>query len=328
MRLFITGANGYIGGSFLTKALAKGFDIFCCDNFSNSRIESIEKLMRKYSFNFYEIDLKEYSDINNAIRDSRPDVVIHFAALKSVPESEINKELYTQNNVVGTLNLLNAMVQNGIKKIIFSSSAAVYGDQKQQPVDENIEINPVSHYAVTKGLCEDLIKEFSNKYGLNSISLRYFNPLGIHSEKIFFDSLQSKERNVLGNIMACYLKMAPIFRVYGNDHATHDGTAIRDYIHIDDLIEGHFSALKIMKNEKNYEVINLGSNHGTSVLELINIFNEVSKIELPYKIIERRKSDLSVSYADSRKSNKILKWETRKTVKDMCESYFNFFKNG
>ena len=326
MKLFITGANGYIGGSFLTKALEEGYEVFCCDNLSNSNIKTIKELKKRYVFKFYEIDMRSYEEISAHIKFSCPDVVIHFAALKSVPESEIYQDLYTENNVNGTKSLLDAMKNHNVTKLIFSSSAAVYGPQNPQPVSEDCSTLPISQYARTTGDCEKLIKEYSENYKFNSISLRYFNPLGVHSEKIFYESANSKEKNVLGNIMACHIKINPVFKIYGNDYPTHDGSAIRDYIHIDDLIEGHFSALSFLNNEICYEVFNLGSNSGTSVFELVDTFNKVSNKKLPIKISPRRISDLPVSYADATKSDKILNWRTKKTLREMCQSYLEVYE--
>lgn len=327
MKLFITGASGYIGGSFLTKALKLGYQVSCFDNFSNSNIEPINKLRQQYKFKFYQTDLKDYREISGLMKDFCPDVVVHFAALKSVPESDIYQSLYTKNNVGGTKNLLEAMKENGVRKLIFSSSAAVYGNQDQQPVSESSDIMPISHYAKTKVECERIITEYCDRYKFNSISLRYFNPLGVHAENIFYDSINNAERNVLGNLMACHLKFSPFFKIYGNDYPTHDGSAIRDYIHIDDLVEGHFAALNIIENQVGHEVINLGSNSGVSVFELVDVFNKVAKKKLPIKIAPRRISDLAVSYANTIKSNKILKWQTEKTLEEMCKSYLEFYEN-
>ena len=327
MKLFITGASGYIGGSFLTEALKLGYQVSCFDNFSNSNIEPINKLRQDYKFEFYQTDLKDYGEISCLMKDFCPDVVVHFAALKSVPESDIYQSLYTKNNIEGTKNLLEAMKENGISKLIFSSSAAVYGNQDQQPVSESSNTMPISHYAKTKVECERIIKEYCDRYKFNSISLRYFNPLGVHAENIFYDSINNTERNVLGNLMACYLKIIPFFKIYGNDYPTHDGSAIRDYIHIDDLVEGHFAALNIIENQVGHEVINLGSNSGVSVFELVEVFNIVAKKKLPIKIVPRRISDLGVSYANTIKSNKILKWQTKKTLEEMCKSYLEFYEN-
>ena len=327
MKLFITGASGYIGGSFLTEALKLGYQVSCFDNFSNSNIEPINKLRQDYKFEFYQTDLKDYDEISCLMKDFCPDVVVHFAALKSVPQSNTHQSGYTKNNVEGTKNLLEAMKENGISKLIFSSSAAVYGNQDQQPVSESSETMPISHYAKTKVECERIIKEYCDRYKFNSISLRYFNPLGVHAENIFYDSINNAERNVLGNLMACHLKLSPFFKIYGNDYPTHDGSAIRDYIHIDDLVEGHFAALNIIENQVGNEVINLGSNSGVSVFELVDVFNKVAKKKLPIKIAPRRISDLAVSYANTIKSNKILKWQTKKTLEEMCKSYLEFYEN-
>ena len=206
-----------------------------------------------------------------------------------------------------------------IKRLIFSSSAAVYGDQPDQPVNEKANLNPISHYAWTKMTCESLIKDESRKW-LKAIILRYFNPLGIHKECFFYEKLENMPRNVMGNIIACYLGIEPFFHIYGNNFPTKDGSAIRDYIHIDDLVDGHISALSLLHDESESQILNLGTSIGTSVFQLIEAFNKTSKKELPVKISQRRPSDLCISYADARKSNNILNWKAKKNLTEICES--------
>jgi UDP-glucose 4-epimerase len=321
MRIYITGIAGYIGGSFATKMLKNGYTVFGCDNFSNSDNSGISALSKNFpnNFHFDELDIRNGNALLNSLKYSDADCVVHFAALKNISESEKNRKLYTENNVEGTKTLLSSMREAKIKSLIFSSSAAVYGNQAKQPIKEDAEPNPISHYAWTKMICENLIKNESRKW-LKAIILRYFNPLGIHKEQFFYEKLDNKPRNVMGNIIACYLGIEPFFHIYGNNYPTKDGSAIRDYIHIDDLVDGHISALSFLDNGAKSEIFNLGTSVGKSVFELVEAFNQVSKKKLPVKISERRESDLSISYADSRKLNKICNWKASKSLTEMCES--------
>jgi len=321
MRIYITGIAGYIGGSFATKMLKNGYTVFGCDNFSNSDNSGISALSKNFpnNFHFDELDICNGNALLNSLKYSDADCVVHFAALKNISESEKNRKLYTENNVEGTKTLLSSMREAKIKSLIFSSSAAVYGNQAKQPIKEDAEPNPISHYAWTKMICENLIKNESRKW-LKAIMLRYFNPLGIHKEQFFYEKLDNKPRNVMGNIIACYLGIEPFFHIYGNNYPTKDGSAIRDYIHIDDLVDGHISALSFLDNGAKSEIFNLGTSVGKSVFELVEAFNQVSKKKLPVKISERRESDLSISYADSSKLNKICNWKAAKSLTEMCES--------
>ena len=323
MKLLITGAAGFIGGTFTLEALKKNYEVYAIDNFINSKPEPVNQLRAFFpsTFHFKELDLINTTEILSFLNGVDIDIVIHFAALKSVPDSEKNKENYRKNNVCGTKNLLHVMDRKKIKKLLFSSSAAVYGKQKEQPVHEKMTVKPLSYYAKTKVECEALIKKRCIDANLKAICLRYFNPLGAHSEKLFFESLDAKEKNVLGKIVDVYLGRTEIFSVYGTDYPSKDGTAIRDYIHIDDLVNGHFRALTFLENMKGFELFNLGTNEGTTVLQLINSFNQVTQSKLPIKFCSRRDFDLPISFADSQKSNKILKWKAEKNIMDMCRSY-------
>tara|TARA_E500000178_G_C16981503_1_gene736015 strand:- start:159 stop:1169 length:1011 start_codon:yes stop_codon:yes gene_type:complete len=327
MRIYITGIAGYIGGSFATEMLKNGHTIFGCDNFSNSDNSGVSALSKNFpnNFHFEELDIRNDGALLNSLNSSDADCVVHFAALKNISESEKNQELYTQNNVDGTKILLSSMREAKIKSLIFSSSAAVYGNQAKQPVNEEAEPNPISHYAWTKMICENLIKNESRKW-LKAVILRYFNPLGVHKEQFFYEKLDNKPRNVMGNIIACYLGIEPFFHIYGNDYPTKDGSAIRDYIHIDDLVDGHISALSFLGNGAKSEIFNLGTSLGKSVFQLVEAFNQISKKELPVKISQRRQSDLSISYADSGKSNKIFNWKAKKNLIEICESSLKVYE--
>jgi len=327
--ILVTGCAGYIGGSFLYEALLKGNQVIGVDNFSNSNEERLMKIRQLFneSFYFHKLDLSyDQKSLEDLLSKHSIEVVVHFAGLKSVPESEIKKESYYKNNILGTKNLVNAMSNSGVDELVFSSSAAVYGNKKEQPVTEDSAPEPMSYYAETKLKCEELITDATKKSSLKSVILRYFNPLGAHNAGIFYEDIYASERNVLTNIMRVYLGIASEFFIYGYNFSTKDGTGVRDYIHIDDLVEGHFKAIEYLISIDNYDVFNLGTNRGVSVKQLVDTFNSISEKEINYKYLERRPFDIPVSLADANKSNKMLNWSAKKTIKEMCESYLRIYK--
>ena len=330
MRLFVTGAAGYIGGTFSVEALKRKYDVLGCDNFLNSSPKSIKQIrkLKPARYEFVELDILNTEELVKCFQSFKPDIIIHFAALKNVEDSEKNYEIYQKNNVEGTSSIISAMQQTNINRIIYSSSAAIYGEQKVQPVSECAKKNPLSHYAETKLEAEHLIKDCSIQDGFKAISLRYFNPLGVHAEKIFYENYMNPKSNILGNILKVYFGKNEFFNIYGSDFPTTDGTAIRDYIHIEDLVRGHFNAIEHIEYIDSYEAFNLGTNTGVSVLELLEAFSEVSKKKLKVRIAKKRSFDIPISYADSSKSNKILNWATKKNIKEMCSSYLRVFEDG
>tara|TARA_B100000965_G_scaffold90530_1_gene73752 strand:- start:523 stop:1527 length:1005 start_codon:yes stop_codon:yes gene_type:complete len=328
MSIFVTGAAGYIGGTFAFEALKRGYKVIGCDNYINSKPNTIQKIKKLFpeNFVFYEIDLKNIDDLKKVIKKENISQVVHFAALKSVPESEEFPEKYWKNNVDSTENLLNVMRQNNIKELIFSSSASVYGQTKEQPITEQNKLDPLSVYAKTKAASENLIKEISLKGDLKAISLRYFNPLGAHSDLVVYENPMTEFGNVMPKLLRVFLKIDDNFSIFGDDYDTRDGTGERDYLHISDLIEGHFLALSYLKNISNYDVFNLGTGEGITVLELLSAFEEVSGSNIKKKIKDKRLGDVDVCYSDPSKSNKILGWNTRKSLFDMCNDSIQAIK--
>lgn len=329
MRILVTGAAGYIGGTFCSEMLKKGFSVLGCDNFSNSTEIGIRKLQKKFpNFFFKKIDLCERKGIYNLMQKSKVDTVAHFAALKSVPVSEIHPEKYWKNNVDGTKNLLKAMSEHAIRSLIYSSSAAVYGNSTAQPVKETYTLNPKSVYGKTKVECENLIQKWSINRN-KAVVLRYFNPLGSHKEKFFIDNPFSDHGNVISSILKTSFGKSDFFPIFGDDYDTTDGSGERDYIHVADLIEGHFAALLYLEKQNiNYDIFNLGTGRGCSVKELVKKFEEATGLKIKTKILKKRKGDLSVSYADCRKSNKILGWKCKRGISEMCfDAYDSVKKN-
>ena len=328
MSLFITGAAGFIGGTFTYEALKKGYRVVGCDNFSNSKPETINKIKEIFpdSFTFYELDLKNTDDLNKAIEQENIAQVIHFAALKSVPESEKYPKLYWENNLESTKNLLHSMKENEIKELIFSSSASIYGQSDIQPITEQAEIKPVSVYAKTKAAAEELIIESSLNSDLKAISLRYFNPLGAHQDLLIFENPMTDFGNIMPKLLRVFLDIDSIFSIFGNDYDTRDGTGERDYLHISDLIDGHFLALSFLKNISNYDVFNLGTGKGITVLELLKAFEDASNKDINTEVKDRRLGDVDSCYSDPSKSNKILGWSAKKSLFDMCNDSIESIK--
>lgn len=330
MEILVTGCAGYIGGTFAYQALKKGYKVVGLDNFSNSNKKNINLIEKTFpqNFTFFEIDLLDDNLIKKLKEHIDIYAVFHFAALKSVPESEQKPDLYTENNIGGTKKLLSLMQALSINRIIFSSSAAVYGDQKIQPIKETAILNPKSVYARTKKLSEELIKKQTQTGSIKAISLRYFNPIGAHEEHVIADSIEGNN----GNIMAMLIRVAngleEKLNIFGDDYSTDDGTGERDYIHINDIVDGHFKALEKLELIDEYEVYNLGTGSYASVLELIQILEKVNGLKIDYQITSRRPGDLARSYADPSKAKAELNWEARYNLETMCKDAWEAIKNG
>ena len=328
--ILITGAAGYIGGTFSYEALKRGYKVIGLDNFSNSNIKNIDHIKKTFpkDFTFYEIDLLDENLIEKFKKHTGVHAVFHFAALKSVPESEKNPDLYIKNNIDGTKKLLLLTEALSIKRIIFSSSAAVYGDQEIQPIGETAALNPKSIYAQTKKIAEELIEKQAQRDDFKAISLRYFNPIGAHEDNVISDNFESDNVNIMSMLIRVATGLEEQFNIFGDDYPTTDGTGERDYIHIKDIVDGHFKALEKLELISEYEVYNLGTGSCVSVLELIKTLEQVNGLKIDYKITSRRSGDLAKSFADPSKANAELKWEARYNLETMCKDAWEAIKNG
>jgi len=328
--ILVTGAAGYIGGTFSYEALKKGYKVIGLDNFSNSNIKNINHIKKTFTkdFTFYEIDLLDENLIEKFKKHTGIHSVFHFAALKSVPESEKNPNLYIKNNIDGTKKLLLLMEALSIKRIIFSSSAAVYGDQEIQPIKETVALNPKSVYAKTKKIAEDLIKKQAQRDDFKAISLRYFNPIGAHEDNVISDNFEGDYVNIMSMLIRVATGLEEQLKIFGDDYPTADGTGERDYIHIKDIVDGHFKALDKLELIDEYEVYNLGTGSYASVLELIQTLEQANGVKINYKITSRRSGDLARSYADPSKANAELNWEARYNLETMCKDAWEAIKNG
>ena len=344
-RVLVTGGAGFIGTHTCLSLIEKGYDLCVVDSFVNSSQKSLDnvlKILKKDNKNIFknlEIfkgDIRDKIFLNKVFKSSiikkKPiKNVIHFAGLKSVEESIINPSLYWDCNFVGSLNLIKAMLENNCYTIVFSSSATIYGLSNKNPINENGIICPINPYGRTKNSIEVLLGDIfnSNKDKLRVANLRYFNPIGAHPSGLIGEDPRGKPNNIFPLITKVAVGKIDKINVYGSDWGTKDGTGIRDYIHVMDIAEGHIKSLDFLcNNEPQLIKLNLGTGIGTSVLELINTFQKVNKIVIPYKMGERREGDVGEIVADNSKAKNLINWEPKKNLEDMCRDGYNWqFKN-
>lgn len=307
--ILVTGGAGYIGSAAVKKLIEKSHNVVVIDNLSHGRRELVDDNAK-----FYELDLG--GDIGKVFIENEIDAVMHFAAYKSIGESMRDTAKYSEN-ISGTLNLLNNMVKFGVKRIIFSSSASVYGNCTDMPISEDAQINQTSYYGHTKIACEQLIEWYSRIHGIGYTNLRYFNIIGDAG----LGYIDPKAEDVLSLMMETLIGKRDGFTIMGDDYDTRDGTGIRDYIDINDLIDAHMLAF----DTKESGVINLGTSEGVSVIELVRTMEEVTGKKLDYTIGERRKGDISVSIASNSKAKKVLGWEPKVGVKKSVESVWDCY---
>lgn len=303
-----------------------GYSIVVLDNLLNSDEKVGERinLISGQNPKFYKVDLLDKDLVKRVFELEKPNSVIHFAAHKSVSDSVSAPIDYYQNNVTGTLNLLNSMDHINCNELIFSSSAAVYGNPEKLPITEKCEVNPASPYGRTKVLCETIISDWVKSPMNNAcISLRYFNPIGAHVSGLIGDNSTSVPNNIMPYLVGVALGKYPELLVYGNDYNTLDGTGVRDYIHVMDISRAHVLALQNLE-PGHHMVLNLGTGTGYSVLELVNAFEAVIKNKLPVKIINRRKGDVAEIFADPSLAHKALGWRARHDLVDMCRTAWDF----
>ena len=323
-RIFLTGGAGYIGSHTAVILLEAGYDVVIYDNLSNSKVEAInriEKITGKRP-EFIKGDIRDKKALEKALEGC--DAVIHFAGLKAVGESVEKPLEYYNNNVCGSIALFEVMKKKGIKKIVFSSSATVYGDPKKLPLTENHPLNPVNPYGRTKYMIELILKDLYNSDKNWHIAiLRYFNPVGAHESGLIGEDPQGIPNNLMPYISQVAVGKREYLRVFGNDYNTIDGTGVRDYIHVIDLAIGHLKALEKLETI-GYEVYNLGTGRGYSVLEVIKAFEKASGKKIPYKFVDRRPGDVAVCYADPSKANKELNWKAKYDIDKMCIDAWNW----
>jgi UDP-glucose 4-epimerase len=306
MRILVNGGAGYIGSACVKSLIEKGFEVIVIDNLSKGIRELIDKKAK-----FYEGDLVDEAFVNKVFSENEIDAVIHFASYKAAGESMETPEKYS-DNITGLISVLNSMAKYNVKKIIFSSSAAVYGEPEAVPVDENHRTEPINYYGFTKLIGEEIIDWYSDLKGMVGVCLRYFNVAGDAGLKY----LDPDAQNVFPILLEVYTGKRDKFIIFGKDYGTKDGSCVRDYVDINDLVRAHILALDLSKSEK----INLGTSNGVSVLELFNIFEEVSNSKFKLEFGERRGGDPAVLTASSEKAQKVLGWKPEKDIRDMISS--------
>ena len=332
MAILITGGTGYIGSHTVVELLNLNKEVVVLDNFINSSPEVINKIktITGKDFKFYEVDLLQKEKLEVVFQENNITEVIHFAGLKAVGES-VGKPLeYYTNNITGTLILLEVMRKYNCKKIIFSSSATVYGNQPVPKYVETMERGKTTNpYGTTKAMIEKILEDLyvaDNTWGI--VLLRYFNPVGAHESGLIGDNPNGKPNNLMPYIQKVAVGELPELSIFGNDYPTKDGTCVRDFIHVVDLAKGHINAMeKLNKDPNGVFMYNLGTGIGYSVLDLVNAFEKVNNIKLSYKMAARREGDLAEMYADATKAEKELNWVAEKNLEDMCRDSWNFAQN-
>lgn len=327
--ILVTGGAGYIGLHTVVALTENGFNVIIADDFSNSNKASYERMSTIIGVKplLYECDIRHTKKLDQIFIDHKIDAVIHFAGLKSVDDSIASPCKYFDCNISCTVSLIDSMERAGIKKIIFSSTASVYGDTNDSPISEDAKIDCKSAYAFTKYSGERLLgyqKIKDEEWSV--VILRYFNPIGAH-----ISGLIGEESKNPTNLMPRILKVASgeidELEIYGNDYDTSDGTGVRDYIHVMDLAEGHVASLQYLLTTKKLSTLNLGSGKGFSVLEIIEAFERVNNVQIPYKFLKRRKGDAANVFADASLAKELLDWSTKKSIDLMCNDSWLWYKN-
>lgn len=321
--ILVTGAAGYIGSHTCVALLEAGYNVIALDNLSNSSHESIRRVeqLTGKRVRMIQGDVRNPELLHHIFHDPATPVeaVIHFAGSKSVAESVAKPLTYYQNNVAGSANLFEMMRQADIRKLIFSSSACVYGDSRTQPVREDFAVSSTSPYGRTKLMIEDILEDlYASESAWRIGILRYFNPVGAHSSGQIGEEPRGAPNNLMPYITQVAVGRLKQLSIYGNDYPTPDGTGVRDYIHVMDLAEGHVRALQYLDKKSGLHTINLGTGKGYSVLELVKAFEQASGREIPYQFVARRPGDVATSYADTSRATRELGWTARRTLEEMC----------
>ena len=327
MTILVTGGTGYIGSNTVVKLIENGYDVIIVDNFSNSKpivLEKLKKITGK-DIKFYEIDLCDKKKLKKVFKENKIDAVIHFAGFKAVGESVVKPLMYYRNNIDSTLSLLELMVEFKVKKIVFSSSATVYGDPEELPIKETAKLSVTNPYGATKLYIEGILKDLyvsDNEFRI--AILRYFNPVGCDESGLLGEDPNGIPNNLMPYIVKVANKELPCLSIFGNDYDTKDGTGVRDYIHVVDLAMGHVKALEFLDKNAKIVYYNLGTGRGYSVLEMVNTFQEVNNVRVPYKFAPRRDGDIATCYADTSKASEELNFKAKYELNDMVKSAYNY----
>lgn len=327
--ILVTGGAGYIGSHCVLSLLENGEDVVIFDSLELGHIETVENLKKIKAdgnlVDFIQGNLQNYDEINNVFKKHKIDSVVHFAAYSQVAESVKLPDKYYKNNVGGSTNLFNAMVENGVKKIVFSSTAATYGEPVYTPIDENHPQKPINPYGETKLEIEHILDDYDKKYGLKSVRLRYFNVAGADS-KSRVGEWHDPETHLIPNILKSVFGGGKTFQMFGEDYDTVDGTCVRDYINVEDLINAHLLALKYLDNGGKTDYFNLGTTDGNSVKQVFKVCEDVTGKNIPVEKKGRREGDPAILVADNKKAQTVLGWKPVKTLKDSVSSAYEWEK--
>ena len=330
MNILITGGLGFIGSHTAVILANEDHHIVLLDNLSNSRIDVLNNLftITKKKIIFYKGDIRDKDMVTDILKKHHIELVIHFAGLKSVSDSNLFPLEYYENNVSGTISILSAMSAARVKKIIFSSSATVYGKPLYLPYEENHPTEPMNVYGITKLQIEKILEDLTRAdVDFSAVCLRYFNPIGAHESGFLGEFPNGPPNNLMPYLCQVAIGRLPYLNIYGDDYETRDGTGERDFIHVMDVAEGHVAALRWIVANSGFEVVNLGTGQPTSVYDLVRAFEDVAKCKLPLNIRERRPGDLPSYYASIDKAKSLLSWQAKKGLKEMCESSLRFSEN-
>ena len=330
MSVLLTGGTGYIGSHTAVELIQQGYDVVIADNLYNSDasvLERLELICGKRP-KFYNVDVSDQKALDAVFSENSIDCVIHFAGYKAVGESVSVPLRYYRNNLDTTLSLLEVMARHGCKRIVFSSSATVYGVSDRVPYQEDAkELGCTNPYGWTKYMNEQILSDAAIADGeLSVVLLRYFNPVGAHESGYIGEKPNGIPNNLMPYITQVAAGERECLSVFGNDYPTYDGTGVRDYIHVMDLARGHVCAVEYAASHKGCEIVNLGTGNGYSVLDVVKTFERVNNVAVPYKIAERRKGDVAISYADAAKAKALFHWTAEKTLDDMCRDAWHWEK--
>lgn len=327
MKILLTGSCGYIGSHTLVELLDRGYEVVGIDNFSNSKrevIDNIKKITGK-DFVFYEGDVCDKTILEKIFNENKIDIVIHFAGYKAVGESTLKPLMYYRNNIDSTLSLLEVMDEYNCHNFIFSSSATVYGKPHTLPIKENFPLSATNPYGTTKLTIEYILKDlYKSNNDWNIVILRYFNPVGAHKSGLIGENPNGIPNNLMPYIVKVANKEYDHLNVFGNDYDTPDGTGVRDYIHVVDLAIGHIKAIDDILNNCGLDIFNLGTGNGYSVLDIVNSFEKVNNVEVPYEIKPRRDGDIDACYADPTYAYEKLGFKASHSLDDMCKDSYNY----
>lgn len=321
MTILVTGGAGYIGSHVVRMLLERGDDVVIIDNLSRGHKEAVPE-----DVPFEKADLLDYNGLYNSIKKYSIDAVIHFAAFAYVGESVENPQMYYSNNVIGSFNLINALKENNIDKIVFSSTCSVYGNPLNIPMSEKETPKPINPYAKTKFIIENILSDYDTSYGLNYVALRYFNAAGDSDDSQIGES-HDPEPHVIPLVLYAALGRRDKIFIYGDDYPTKDGTCIRDYIHVNDLADAHIRALEYLNNGGKSDVFNLGTGNGYSVKEIVDEARKITGVNIKAEVVGRRPGDPAELIADNKKAKKVLGWNPKYNLEKIIKTAWDWHKN-